>query len=64
MAWESAQPDTDARRALYARLILEYRLGARDPLAVDEGDREREAADILLSDRSASLAEIAGLLES
>ena len=32
MAWESAQPGADARRALYARSILDHRLSAQDPL--------------------------------
>jgi hypothetical protein len=62
MTWEAAQPGTDARRALYSRLILEHRLGAQDPLAPDENEWEREATEILLSERSVSIAEIAGLL--
>jgi hypothetical protein len=62
MTWEAAQPGTDARRALYARLILEHRLSPQDPLAPDEHEWEREAAEILLSERSVSTAEIAGLL--
>jgi alkylation response protein AidB-like acyl-CoA dehydrogenase len=63
MTRESAQPNADARRALYARAILDHRLSARDPLAPSDGKWERAAADILLSDRSASIAEVAGLLE-
>jgi acyl-CoA dehydrogenase len=62
MTWEAAQSGTDARRALYSRLILEHRLGAQDPLAPDENEWEREAAEILLSQRSVSIAEIVGLL--
>jgi len=62
MTWEAAQPGTDARRALYARLILEHRLSRQDPLAPDEDEWEREAAEILLSERSVSIGEIAGLL--
>jgi hypothetical protein len=62
MTWESAQPDTDARRALYARAILDHRLSAQDPLAPSDGKWERAAADILLSDRSVSIAEITKLL--
>jgi acyl-CoA dehydrogenase len=62
MTWEAAQPGTDARRAMYARLILEHRLGPQDPLAADEREWEREATEILLSERSVSIAEIAGLL--
>ena len=33
LAWEGSQPGVDARRALLARFVLEYRLTARDPLA-------------------------------
>ena len=52
MTWEAAQPVADARRALYARMILDHRLSARDPLGPADGAWERAAADILLSDRS------------
>jgi alkylation response protein AidB-like acyl-CoA dehydrogenase len=62
MAWESAQAGADSRRALYARAILDHRLSAQDPLAPTDGKWERAAADILLSDRSVSIDEIAGLL--
>ena len=63
MSWEAAQPGRDARRALYARLVLEHRLSARDPLEPDDGDWQGKAADILLSERPAPIAEIAALLE-
>jgi alkylation response protein AidB-like acyl-CoA dehydrogenase len=62
MTWEAAQPGADARRALYARLVLEHRLSAQDPLEPRTGDWEREAAEILLSERPVALPEIAGLL--
>jgi Acyl-CoA dehydrogenase, C-terminal domain len=62
MTWEASQPGTDARRALYARLVLEHRLGAQDPLALDEPASEREAVELLLSERSVSLAEVTELL--
>jgi alkylation response protein AidB-like acyl-CoA dehydrogenase len=62
MTWESAQLGTDARRVLYARLVLEHRLSARDPLAPEVGDWEREAAEILFSEREVSIGEVAGLL--
>jgi hypothetical protein len=64
MAWEAAQPGADARRALYARFVLEHRLSPRDPLEPHTGEWEREAAEIVFSDRQVLLAEIAGLLES
>jgi acyl-CoA dehydrogenase len=63
MAWEAAQPAADARRVLYAMLVLEHRLSAQDPLEPRSGDREREAAEIIFSEREASIAEIAGLLD-
>ena len=64
MAWEAAQPGADARRALYARMILDHRLSARDPLQAAENAWEQDAADIVLSGRETSLTEIASLLES
>jgi acyl-CoA dehydrogenase len=63
MTSEAARPDADARRALVARMILEHRLSARDPLQDDEAEWEHAAADILLSEPSVSIDEIAGLLE-
>jgi hypothetical protein len=64
MAWEAAQPGTDARRALYARFVLEHRLSARDPLAPRHGEWEREAAEVIFSERSVAIAEIAELLDA
>jgi alkylation response protein AidB-like acyl-CoA dehydrogenase len=63
MAWESAQPGADGRRALYAHAILDHRLSAQDPLQPEDGQWERAAANILLSDRNVSVNEIAKLLE-
>jgi len=62
MTWEASRPGMDARRALYARLVLEHRLGAQDPLALDEPASEREAVELLLSERDVSLAEVTELL--
>jgi alkylation response protein AidB-like acyl-CoA dehydrogenase len=64
MTWEAAQPGADARRALYARLVLEHRLRPQDPLEPREGDWEHEAAAVIFSERKVSLPEIAGLLGS
>ena len=64
MTREAAEPGADARRALYARLLLEHRLSVRDPLAPHEGEWERVAAEILLSERNVSIAEVSGLLET
>ena len=61
MTWEAAQPNADARRALYARLVLEHRLSAQDPLEPQGGDWEREAAEILFSERRVAIGEIAEL---
>jgi alkylation response protein AidB-like acyl-CoA dehydrogenase len=63
MTWEAVQPGADARRALYARFVLEYRLSAQDPLEPCMDDWERDAAQIAFSDRTVLLPEIAGLLE-
>jgi alkylation response protein AidB-like acyl-CoA dehydrogenase len=63
MAWEAAQPSTNPRRALCARMILDHRLSARDPLQPAEDAWEQDAADILVSARDVPLTEIAGLLE-
>ncbi len=63
MTWEAAQPGTDARRALFARFVLEHRLSARDPLEPSTGDWEAEAAEILFSGRRLLLDEIGRLLD-
>jgi acyl-CoA dehydrogenase len=62
MTWEATRPKADARRALYARLVLEHRLSAQDPLEPHYGDWERDAAEIMFSERKVALPEIAGLL--
>ncbi len=62
MIWEAAKPGADARRALYARFVLDHRLSPQDPLAPGDGGWERGAAEMVLSERKVSLAEIAGLL--
>ena len=62
MIWEAAQPGADARRALYARFVLEHRLTAQDPLEPSFGEWERKAEEFVFSERQVLLAEIAGLL--
>jgi acyl-CoA dehydrogenase len=62
MTSEAARPGLDARRALYARFVLEHRLGAQDPLQPSAGDWEREAQEVVFSQRQVSINEIAGLL--
>ena len=62
MTWEASQSVPDARRALYARLVLERRLGVADPLALDEAGWERAAAQLLLSERNVPLSDAVELL--
>ena len=60
MAREASRAAADARRALYARLVLDHRLGVQDPLAVDAN--EDGAIELLLSDRDVSLSDVVALL--
>src|SRR5262249_54928647 len=62
MTWEASRPDCDARRALLARLVLEPRLSAQDPLGPAGGEWKGEAADLILAERRISRAEVLGLL--
>jgi acyl-CoA dehydrogenase len=62
MTWEAAQPGRDARRALYARFVLDHRLSPQDPLEPQYGDWEREATELVLAERQVALEEIVGLL--
>jgi alkylation response protein AidB-like acyl-CoA dehydrogenase len=62
MTWEASRPGADARRALYARLVLEHRLGTEDPLALDGEEWEREATELLLSERDVALRDLVQLL--
>jgi acyl-CoA dehydrogenase len=62
MAWEASRPGADARRALIARLVLDHRLGTRDPLAPATDGREHEAAELLFAEREVEPSEAAPLL--
>jgi alkylation response protein AidB-like acyl-CoA dehydrogenase len=64
LAWEGSHPGVDARRALLARFVLEYRLTARDPLAPPNDAWEREATDIVLAEAPALPTRVATLLDS
>jgi alkylation response protein AidB-like acyl-CoA dehydrogenase len=65
MAWEGvrlAETKRDARRLLWARLVLDHKLTARDPFARGNATRDAAIASHLLCDQPAPLAEIAPLL--
>jgi acyl-CoA dehydrogenase len=64
MTWEAAQPSADARRALYARLVLDHRLSAQDPLEPASRDWEREAAELIFAERQVLLSEVVPLLQA
>jgi alkylation response protein AidB-like acyl-CoA dehydrogenase len=64
MVWEATQPGADARRALYARFVLEHRLAAQDPLEPRHGEWERQSEELVFSERQVASAEAAGLLEA
>ena len=52
----------DARRLLLAQLVLDHRLAARDPFALEAGASEQAIADLLLDDRPAPLDAVRALL--
>jgi len=52
----------DGKRLLLARMVLDHRLTARDPLEAPSDRRERAAADLVLAERAVSLAEAAPLV--
>jgi len=62
LAHEGSHPGADARRALYARCVLEHRLSPRDPLAPEEPAWEKAATALILRDRAAAWHEVAPLL--
>jgi hypothetical protein len=66
MVWEATQPGADARRALYARFVLEHRLSAQDPLEPRHGGEwERQSEELDRSaERQVASAEAAGLLDN
>ena len=63
MTWEASRPGNDARRALLARLVLDMKLSANDPLQPSQRDWEREGAELIFAGRKIALAEVAGLLD-
>ena len=63
MMWEAAQPGADARRALYARFVLEHRLSPHDPLEPRYAGWEREAAERVFSEQPVAVADAVRLLD-
>jgi acyl-CoA dehydrogenase len=64
MTSEASRPGTDARRALFARFVLERRLSVQDPLEPEVSEWEGEAAKIIFSEKKATIADVARLLEA
>lgn len=65
LAWEADrihQRRGDARRLLLSRLVLDHRLAARDPFALEAGRGEDRIADLLLGEASVPMREIAELV--
>jgi hypothetical protein len=62
MCWEASRPGVDARRALLARLVLDQRLSAHDPLEPTTGDWEGKAAELVFGERKLSPPDVANLL--
>jgi acyl-CoA dehydrogenase len=62
MAWEASRTSVDARRALMARLVLDTRLSAPDPLEPANFAWEGAVAEPIFSDRKLSLPDITHLL--
>ncbi|MEQ8251489.1 MAG: acyl-CoA dehydrogenase family protein [Oceanibaculum nanhaiense] len=66
LAWEASRVHArrgDARRLLLSRLVLDHKLMAGDPFALQAGAAEERIAGLLLSDRPVAMkeaAEIAG----
>lgn len=61
LAWEGASEGTrggDARRLLLSRLVIDHRLLPQDPLASGENRFDKAAANTLLNDDPATLADV------
>jgi alkylation response protein AidB-like acyl-CoA dehydrogenase len=65
LAWEADRIDQhrgDARRLLLSRLVLDHRLAARDPFALEAGRGEDRIADLLLGDTPSPMSTVAELV--
>ncbi len=61
-ATAGAEAGGDARRLLLARMVLDHRLAAQDPLAIADSSFDEAAEKLLLSDDTAPLAAVAEVL--
>ncbi len=61
-AWEGTRPGADARRVLLARFVLDHRLAAQDPLALEDAPWEAEATALLLDAKPVPLAKARALV--
>ncbi len=57
-----ARETGDARRILLARLVIDQRMRARDPMSVADRPVEKSAAMLLLGDAPAPMDEVEGIL--
>jgi alkylation response protein AidB-like acyl-CoA dehydrogenase len=67
LAWEGVRIHDargDARRLVLSRLVLDHRLGPRDPFGADAGPAEARAATLLLDARPVSIGEAAALVNA
>jgi alkylation response protein AidB-like acyl-CoA dehydrogenase len=64
MAWEATRANVDARRALLARLVVDNRLSAQDPLEPSTTDWEGEAAELIFADRKIEMPEVARFFDA
>ena len=62
LAWEGTRDAADARRALFARFVLDHRLSPRDPLAAEDAAWEPDAIAAVLDGGPVPLARAARLL--
>ncbi|MFO1114148.1 MAG: acyl-CoA dehydrogenase family protein [Beijerinckiaceae bacterium] len=65
LAWEAHlthERRGDARRLLYSRLVMDHRLSAPDPFALQTGARDAAIADALLSERAMPAKDVAELV--
>ena len=57
-----AEPGGDARRLLLARMVLDHRLAAQDPLAISDTAFDEAAETLLLADEPVPLAKASAVL--